>query len=118
MKTEERLKMEVTQDRRDNVMVLAIKGRLDSGTSADFEAQLLGLVRSGENRLILDLRELDYISSSGLRVLLKAAKELKQTKGRISLCRAKDYVREVFEMSGFISFLPIFGTVDEGLKNT
>ena len=110
--------MEVIQRKRDGVEVVALKGRLDSGTSGDFEAKLSDMVASGAMRMVLDLRELDYISSAGLRVFLKAAKELKQKKGHISLCSAKDYIREVLEMSGFVSFLPLYGTLDEALKNT
>jgi len=110
--------MEVVQDRRNSAIIIYLMGRLDSGTSREFGKKLLDLVQSGENRLVLDLKGLDYISSSGLRVLLKAAKELKQKQGRISLCRVKEHIREVFEMSGFISFLPIYGTLEEALKNT
>lgn len=110
--------MELIQNRRDDTTILALKGRLDSSSSAQFEASLLGLLKSGEKRMILDLRELAYISSSGLRALLKAAKEMKQQNGSISMCGAKDFIREVFEMSGFVSFFPLYATLDEALKNT
>ena len=110
--------MEVIQQQRDGAEVVALKGRLDSGASEDFETKLLNIVESGEARLVLDLKELEYISSSGLRVLLKTAKQVKQKQGRMVLCRAKDYIREVLEMSGFVSFLPLYGSLDEALKNT
>lgn len=108
--------MEVIQDKRDGVLVLALKGRLDSSTSGDFEGKLLGLVHAGETRVVLDFRDLDYISSAGLRVLLKAAKELKQKQGRICFCAVKDYIREIFEMSGFISFFPLHASLEDALK--
>lgn len=108
--------MEVIETRRDGVLVLGLRGRLDSITSEDFEKKLLGSVRDGETRLILDFQELDYISSAGLRVLLKAAKELKVINGRMALCSLKDYIKEIFEMSGFVSFLPIHASLEESLK--
>jgi anti-sigma B factor antagonist len=109
--------MEVTSTQQDGITVLALKGRLDSNTSDEFEKKLLGMVQRGDNRFILDFKELDYISSAGLRVLLKAAKELKRTNGQFSLCSIKDYIREIFEMSGFVSFLPIHATLEESLKS-
>jgi len=109
--------MDVTKTQQDGITILALKGRLDSNTSDEFEKELFGMVQQGETRFILDFKELDYISSAGLRVLLKTAKELKRANGRFSLCSIKDYIREIFEMSGFVSFLPIHATVEESLKS-
>jgi anti-sigma B factor antagonist len=108
--------MDVMEKRLEGVVVLSVKGRLDSNTSDEFERLLLGRVDEGENRFILDFQELDYISSAGLRVLLKATKELKKTSGQMCLCSIRDYIQEVFDMSGFSSFLPIHSDVQESLK--
>ena len=53
---------------------------------------------------------------AGLRVILKATKTLKREDGRIMLCSMQDYVKEVFEIAGFDSFLPIVPTMDDALK--
>ncbi|NTW35358.1 MAG: STAS domain-containing protein [Syntrophobacteraceae bacterium] len=108
--------MDVMEKRLEGVVVLSVKGRLDSNTSDEFEKMLLGRVDEGENRFILDFQQLDYISSAGLRVLLKATKELKKTSGQMCLCSIRDYIKEVFDMSGFSSFLPIHSDVQESLK--
>ena len=108
--------MEVNEKRQDGVVVLALKGRLDSNTSGDFEKKLLGMVQGGESRFVLDFSELDYISSAGLRVLLKAVKELKRTDGRLCVCAVKDYIREIFSLSGFLTFLPTHSTLEESLQ--
>jgi anti-sigma B factor antagonist len=108
--------MDISEKRMEGVVVLSVKGRIDSNTSDEFEKTLLGRVQEGENRFILDFQELDYISSAGLRVLLKATKELKKTRGRMCLCSIRDYIQEVFDMSGFSSFLPIHPDVQESLK--
>lgn len=108
--------MEVTEKRQNGVIILVPKGRLDSTTSDDFEKRLLGLVGSGETSLVIDFKDLDYISSAGLRVLLKAAKELKKKNGQMAFCAVKDYIREIFELSGFVSFFPIHPTLDDSLK--
>lgn len=108
--------MEVTEKRQNGVIILVPKGRLDSTTSDDFEKRLLGLVGSGETSLVIDFKDLDYISSAGLRILLKAAKELKKKNGQMAFCAVKDYIREIFELSGFVSFFPIHPTLDDSLK--
>lgn len=108
--------MDVLERRMEGIVVLSLIGRLDSNTSDEFERMLLEKVHEGETRFVLDFEELDYISSAGLRVLLKATKELKKTSGRLCLCSIRDYIREVFDMSGFSSFLPIHPDVQESLK--
>ncbi|MEJ2102217.1 MAG: STAS domain-containing protein [Desulfobacterales bacterium] len=66
--------------------------------------------------MIIDFKNLDYISSAGLRVILKAAKALKREDGKIMLCDMQDYVKEVFEIAGFDSFLPIVSKMDDALQ--
>ena len=66
--------------------------------------------------MIVDFGDLDYISSAGLRVILKATKDLKRSEGNFILCSMKDYVKEVFEISGFDTFLPIVSSMDEALQ--
>jgi len=109
--------VEILENCQNGVIILALKGRLDSNTSGEFEKKLLGMVHQGEQRFVLDFKELDYISSAGLRVLLKAFKELKSTDGRLCICEIKDYIREIFALSGFLSFLPTHATMDESLQS-
>ena len=102
--------LEVVENNDDGIITFVLKGRLDSNTSNDFEGRLIGTIREGESKVILDFEKLDYISSAGLRVLLKAAREMKGGEGKLVLCSMKDYIREVFDLSGFTSFLPIYET--------
>ena len=66
--------------------------------------------------MIIDFESLDYISSAGLRVILKAAKQLKHSDGMIMLCSMEDYVKEVFEIAGFDSIIPIVPNMEDALK--
>ena len=92
-------------------------GRLDSASSPDFEAQVLETLQSAPPRLVLDMSALDYVSSAGLRVILLAGKRLKAGGGRLALAGLRDNVRDVFEMSGFLTLFPILPTVDEALAD-
>lgn len=98
--------MDINESQQDNATVISLSGRLDSSTSAQFEQYILGKIDSGV-RLIVDFSLLDYISSAGLRVLLLAAKKVKQAGGRLILCSLKPHIREVFEISGFLAILDI-----------
>ena len=108
--------MEVIEKKQDGISIMRLLGRLDSNTSPEFEQKLFATIEDGEKSVIVDFEELDYISSAGLRVLLKAAKELKRSQGKIVLCSMKDYIKEVFEIAGFVSLFPIVPTVGEAIK--
>jgi anti-sigma B factor antagonist len=66
--------------------------------------------------VVIDGEKLDYISSTGLRVLLVAAKRLKAVDGRIVLSSLKPHILEVFEIAGFKSIFPIYGNVDQAAR--
>ena len=66
-------------------------------------------------RLVLDLNGLEYISSAGLRVILSAAKKMKARNGKLGLSRLQPRVREVFQVSGFSSIIPVFETLPAAL---
>jgi len=109
--------MDITETKHDQYSVFKLNGRLDSNTAMGFEQKLFDCIENGTQRLILDFEELDYISSAGLRVILKATKSLKGADGKLVLCEMQDYVKEVFEISGFDSFLPIEATLDDAVKS-
>jgi anti-sigma B factor antagonist len=66
--------------------------------------------------MVVDFQDIDYISSAGLRVILKAFKALQREDGRIMLCSMQDYVRQLFEITGIDLFVPIVATLDDALK--
>jgi stage II sporulation protein AA (anti-sigma F factor antagonist) len=74
------------------------------------------VINSGTQRLVVDLSQLDYVSSSGLRVFIIAAKRLQTVNGKIVLCSMKDQVRQVFDLAGFSSMLSIHASRDEAIK--
>lgn len=107
--------MQISEETFDDVQVYKLSGRLDSNTSPDFEKVLVAALENGSRKMVADFKNLDYISSAGLRVILKTTKALKRTDGTLVLCAMKDYVKEVFEISGFDTFLPIVADMDAAL---
>ena len=107
--------MQISIKTADEVKVLEFKGKLDTQTSPDAQEQLTELIEKGERKILVNLEKLDYISSAGLRVLLVAAKQLKPGGGEIRICSLNDIVKEVFDISGFVTIFRVFGSEAEAL---
>ena len=82
-------------------------GRLDSANARAFESIVMDHIGNDERKLIFDFGRLSFISSSGMRVLLIAAKRLSANEGTIALCNMQDHIEEVFRVSGFDQIIPI-----------
>lgn len=107
--------MDIIETKKKDINIFKLNGRLDSNTSPALEKKLAEAMENGARQMVIDFENLDYISSAGLRIILKTTKDLKRAEGNIVLCAMQDYVKEVFEIAGFDSFLPIVPTVDDAL---
>lgn len=99
--------MTLSSEKIGEVLVVSPAGQINSANAADVESGLLAWVEQGERLCVLDLGQLDYISSAGLRVVLMLAKRLKQNEGQLVLCGLQPQVHEVFDISGFLSILTV-----------
>lgn len=102
---EEDFKMETIKERIGSELIIRIKGSLDTNTSPEFEEILRGL-ESDIQRLILDLSDLEYISSAGLRAIF-VADELYENKEGILIRHPNDEVYEILEITGSTDLLVI-----------
>jgi len=108
--------MEITERRSAEIVTLSLSGRLDATTAKAFEKKILAQIESGDRRFVIDLAQLDYISSAGLRVFILAAKRLNSANGKMVLCALKDPVKEMFDLAGFLAVFSIHGSHDEAIK--
>jgi anti-sigma B factor antagonist len=97
--------MKITKKQDGSALVIALEGRLDTTTAPELEAELKTCL-DGITDLTLDLTNLDYISSAGLRVLLSAHKTMMK-QGQMKVINASEIVKEVFEVTGFCDNLNI-----------
>lgn len=88
-----------------DVTTLALTGRLDTTTAPELEP-VLESVLTEANGLVLDMQNLEYISSAGLRLLLRAQKAM-AAKGGLTLTHVPEQVMEVLDITGFSEFLKI-----------
>lgn len=84
---------------------IALEGRLDTVTAPELEAELKDSL-DNVTELVMDMKELEYISSAGLRVLLTAQKNMNQ-KGSMKLINVNETVMEIFDVTGFVDILTI-----------
>jgi anti-sigma B factor antagonist len=110
--------MEITERKVGDVCIVGIIGRLDAGTVEAFAQRLHQLIDGGERRLVIDGEQLEYITSAGLVVLMVAAKRLKALDGRTVLSSLKPHIAEVFEIAGFKSIFPIYGSAEEAAQQS
>jgi len=109
--------VEIAVSEAGEVKVLRVDGKLDTKTSPDAQALLTKLIEQGATKIVVNFEKLAYISSSGLRVLLAAAKQLKGNSGELRVCSLNDVVQEVFEISGFNTILAVKETELEALED-
>ena len=108
--------MELYHEKKGDNLIITIKGHLDTGTTPEAEKAIRKILEEGNSRILFNFSDLEYLSSVGLRVILWVTKEIASMKGKLVLCSLNQYVKEIFEVSGFDSLIPIEETVESGLE--
>jgi anti-anti-sigma factor len=107
--------MKIAEEEAGGVTIVAVDGRIDTLTANSLEEKLTGLFQSGRNRVIVDCKHLAYITSAGLRVLLRAAKLADKSQGKLALCSLSQEVRHVFDLGEMSDLFAIFASREESL---
>lgn len=97
--------MTIEKKINNDAVTLIVSGRLDTQTAPELEKEL-DEVLSGVKELTFDMTNLEYVSSAGLRVILKAQKAM-NTQGSMKLTGVNDSIMEVFDITGFLDILTI-----------
>ncbi len=110
--------VQVTAQRYADVLVVAAAGRIDHQNAEEFKATLLPHLEScgaGRDQVVLDLSQLEYISSAGLRILMIAAKDARVRQGKLLAVTLQPVVREIFEISRFTLIFEIHESIRDAL---
>jgi len=98
--------MEVHEERTEQQLILSFSGRIDTNTSMEFQNSMLrGLEKA--DRIKIDLGEVPYMSSAGLRAILVAVKTAKAKEKELLFCNIQEIVLEILEQSRFIDFMKV-----------
>ncbi len=98
------------------VLIVTPRDRFDTNSAPEVERVLTDHIMQGERQIVLDLSQISYISSIGLRVILKAVVAMMQTGGRVVLCGGSDHVRTVLQLSGALMTSLHASTMDKALS--
>jgi anti-sigma B factor antagonist len=108
--------MEIVEQQSGEITIVEISGRMDSITATALDQRLTSLIRAGRARLIIDFKNIIYISSAGFRSLLVAAKLAETTKGTLALCSLSAEVQRLFDLGAFTDLFVIYSSREEGLS--
>jgi anti-anti-sigma factor len=108
--------MDINHLKEGEITIVSVNGRLDATTAPVADKAINKILKRDCLRMIFDFSTLDYLSSGGLKVILGAAKELKRKEGQIVLCSLSKFVKEIFDVSGLNSLIPITDTVESGIE--
>lgn len=104
--------MQITDRLENQTRIVAIAGNVDALTAGEVTEYLNGRINAETKQIILDLSQVDFMSSAGLRVILTALKACRQLGGDLYLAGAQPSVEKMLKVSGFTSILKTFPTVE------
>lgn len=107
--------METLLEKVGDVQVIHLRGKLDLASAPDFETLLQGLIGGGEYKIVLDCRDLKYVSSSGLGAFIAGGKSL-GANGKLVFAGLSGHIQSLFDMTGIANLFEICGTKDDAVR--
>lgn len=109
--------VEITEAMRGNILVLSIRGRLDAISTPAAEKIIFERITKDKNKVVFNFSDVGYLSSAGMRLLLRTTKKLKTLSGKLVVCDVPENVMDVLKMSGFDHFIELSKTEEEALTH-
>lgn len=109
--------MTIESTKLETAVVLKISGRMDAENASRFQQACEEWTGKGATHLIIDMSELQYVSSMGLACFLAVAKSLQAKSGSMILCQLRGLPRQVFEITQLIGLFPVYDSTDAALAS-
>lgn len=109
--------MNITEREQDGVTIFTLEGRVDSEGALDLDLALQTAVSEGKRKIILEMAQVRYINSAGLRTLADILTQVRADQGDLKLVNLNQRVTRVFQIIGFEKFFSIYATVGEALAS-
>ena len=109
--------MKITERVENDVTVIVLGGRIDTQGAVEMDEALQGAVAQGRHKMVLDMAEVNYISSAGLRTLADVLTKNKHAHGDLKLAALNARIRRVLEVIGFDNFFSIHETVQDAIAD-
>ena len=107
--------MKILSDKQGPFVIMVVKGRMDVTTAPKFVTACTQWLDKGEKTFLVDVGQLEYISSAGLRSISSVGMRLRATQGKLVFCNMKGMVQEVFKTTGFSRLFSIYPTIPQAL---
>ncbi len=107
--------MELKTRKEGKVTIIELEGRLDVHLSLEIEQAVNDIIDKGEKYLLFDLKGVQYLSSSGLRIFIAAMRKLKSIDGALKLANMSDSVKKIFKVVELIDLFEIYDSVEDAL---
>jgi len=107
----------ISVEEKPDYCIARLSGRLDVQTSPAIESQLLQLLAAGCRRLAVNLEQVDYVSSTGLRMLIAVIKASRSRQAECCLVGVQPFVFNILHLGGFTDLLPLFDSEGEAVKS-
>ena len=108
--------MEITTKQLKRVDLVTVSGRVDSSTAPELDKVLRSIMDAERFRICMDLRDLEYLSSAGIKVLISTLKTCRRwNRGELRLANMPPYIAEVFDLAGLIPLFKIYPDVVEAV---
>jgi anti-anti-sigma factor len=107
--------LKLMEEVAEEITILEGRGRLDSTTAKEFGDRLIALIQAGRSAIVVDLKNITYISSAGFRALLIAKRSTAERQGKLALCGVIGDVKRLFELGSFIDHFLICQTQADGI---
>ena len=107
--------IDVSSRDENGVQVVEVEGKLNTSASPDLDKFLSVLLEEGATKILLNLEYLDFIASTGLRVILATGKKLVGVGGKLVICNPNLMVMDVLKISGFSKMFDVFDNEEEAL---
>lgn len=105
--------LSIETENTQNISVMKVKGRVDSDTSPEFDSALSKLLNDNRNRIVLDLQGVDFLSSAGLRAMVKALKDAQKSGGDVRLASVSQPIEVILRTVGMMQMFKMFSTSEE-----
>lgn len=110
--------MDLNGYKQERFFIVRASGKLDATTAPVFEESCLEWIGQGESMLVVDLKDLEYLSSAGLRSILAVGKKIKSAGGTLSFSSLTPNVAHIFSISGFGSLFKVHDSLETALLNS
>lgn len=109
--------MDVNVSTQDGVSIVTVGGRVDSSVTPQLQAEIDPLLEMSEPRIVMDLHAVDYMSSSGVRILVSTLKALQGDNEGFHLANISDMMRGLLLSVGMLDLFNVYDSVDEAVNS-